>query len=698
MIAKLIYKDNMTFIEVNGESFSPVAYMTYCPDKQRFAEFTDIGVAFYSFTVHIGDQGINEESGVHPFSQHVYVAENQYDFTAVDKTLNMISQYGKNTFIFPRVYIDAPIWWEKKHSSELCCDYRGDTLKQSFASQKWREDMWVAFKALIDHINESVWKESVIGYHIAFGGTEECVYQVQSGHSVDYSEVNRKAYCKWLRNKYNSLDDLNKRWNSSYKAYDEITVPKWIEREYCKNGVLRSLSEERHVIDYYEYANNLIANTVLYFCEKVKKYTNNNVLTGAFYGYIWMIYNQDKGTHNLITLLESPYIDFVASTNGGAGPKGSWPFGSAADSVLLHKKLWFAEGDIRTYKSTLLKDTLPHVVPDNHWYDGPAWIGPATMELSISSLKKAGARVLTGHTGIWWFDMFGNWFRTPEMMSVISNHRKWMNEQTYGPLQAEIAVIIDETGYKYYGLKQPVLNDVIGVQKNELAWMGAPYHVYLADDLANPDFQPDRYKLYVFLTCIYPSDKVKEAIELRIKNNGRTLLWVYLEDLNHDNCNKSVTDFDVKYTASSEKKQCMFGNVLFPKYPVQCARFLDSDIDQSYKIASFNGSDEPCILWRETDSYSSVYCLLPAIPAALLNRIAALSKVHIYNQTGDVIFAGGRFVGIHATTAGDKRIYFPLNVDKVVDAETNAEMRINYNFIDFEMLEFETRVFKLIVM
>jgi beta-galactosidase len=694
MICKLVKKDGKTYINVNGESLDPVAFMTYCPDVKTFAEFREIGIQLYSFTVHVGDQGINEESGVYPFSKNIYIGESKYDFSAVEKTFQQIAPEGKSAYIFPRVYIDAPKWWEILNPNELCCDFRGDALKQSFASEKWRHDMWIVLKAFIDYVDSSVWKEAVIGYHIAFGGTEECVYQVQSGHIVDYSEVNRLNYCKWLTRKYQNVEIINMFWGTGFSSFEEVQIPRWIEREYCKNGVFRDFIKERYVIDYYEYANYLIADTVLYFCRKVKEYKQHNVLTGAFYGYLWSIYNQDKGHHDMMQLLESPDIDFIASTNGGSAPGYSWPFGSAVDSVNLHNKLWFAEGDVRTCKSSLLKENLPHVVPENSWYEGPAWIGPATMELSVSALKKAGARVLTGQTGIWWFDMFGGWFSSPEMMQVISRHNEWMQEQTYGPLHSEIAVIIDEAGYKLFGLKQPVLNDLINNQKAELAWIGAPYHIYLADDLANAEFKPEDYRLYIFLTCVQPSNKVRAAIEQKLKKSERTILWVYLEDIQNDSA-RSITDYRIQYQADSEPMQCGYEGVLFPGKPAPCARFSENDVENAYAIAFFKDTHEPCILWKNMKGYSSVYSLLPAIPAKLMSRIASLSKVHLYNQSGDVIFAGGRFIAIHAVSAGEKRIYFPCKLSKVADADTQSEMKINYNFIDFQMTQYETRVFKL---
>ena len=49
-------------------------------------------------------------------------------------------------------------------------------MRQSYASDKWREDALSAIYALIDHISSSQWDENVIGYQVAAGLTEEWQY------------------------------------------------------------------------------------------------------------------------------------------------------------------------------------------------------------------------------------------------------------------------------------------------------------------------------------------------------------------------------------------------------------------------------------------------------------------------------------------------------------------------------------------
>ena len=62
-------------------------------------------------------------------------------------------------------------------------------------------------------------------------------------------------------------------------------------------------------------------------------------------------------------------------------------------------------------------------MPDNRYYTRAGiWLGPDSVEDSVSNLMRTSARVLTGMNGIWWFDMFGGWFDHPKMMEFIKKH------------------------------------------------------------------------------------------------------------------------------------------------------------------------------------------------------------------------------------------------------------------------------------
>ena len=264
MDAKLIHKGEQPYFLINGQEYPPQAFMTYAPDAERFAEMRDIGTKLFSFTFFIGDNGINDYTGTRPFSANFYKGYDNYDFTGVDELLELAIPEGADVYVFPRIYLDAPDWWLEANPEQRCQNQAGQRFRQSFASEKFRQDMWTAVQALLEHIRSTRFKEHLVGFHIAFGGTEECVYQTTcNDESVDMSPVNFRRYQKWLK-------------ENGKPAYDRFPTP--FERRYGMNGVLRDFEKERAVIDYYQYHNFLIADTICYFSEKIKTYTNNTLM------------------------------------------------------------------------------------------------------------------------------------------------------------------------------------------------------------------------------------------------------------------------------------------------------------------------------------------------------------------------------------------------------------------------------------
>lgn len=695
MEAKLIHEGEQPYFLINGKEYPPQAFMTYAPDADRFSEMRDVGTKLFSFTIFIGDNGINDYTGTKPFSENFYKGYHQYDFTAVDRMLEQVAPEGAEVFVFPRIYLDAPGWWLEDNPNERCQNQAGQRFRQSFASEKWREDMWTAVQALINHIRSTRWKEHLIGFHVAFGGTEECVYQTTcNDESVDMSPVNFRRYQKWLQ-------------QNEKPMYERFPTP--FERRYGMNGVLRDSQKEAHTIHYYQYHSFLIADTICYFCEKIKTYTGNGLLTGAFYGYIFSNYDNNKGHNAIDTLLHCPYIDFVSSTNGPNMENQSWPFSVPVDSFRLHKKLWFAEGDIRTYKFTGLSKYLSHAAPATDYYE--KWPHPDTSEMSVSMMRKASARTLCGHSGLWWFDLFGDWFRAPELMKVISDHHRFAEQQSDGPLKAEVAVFVDEVGMlRYSGSRPEVLSQVIAAQREQLMWTGFPYHTYILQDIADPAFRPEDYKLFILLAAVSPSQKIREAIEKRVKGGGRTLLWVHLADM--ESGDETMTDFHVTYNyldlpmraeAVLRNANRWHEHVVFPGVPVSCGRFSSEDMENSYQAATFKDSEEPSMLIKVfsgaasdgSEAYTSIYSLLPGIHHRLLRELASESGVHIYNHDDDCIYAGGSFMGLCSKSEGVKHLYLPEGISHVENADTGEEIEIRNQYIDFAVQAHETKIFRV---
>ena len=679
---------------VNGEWLPPLAYVTYRPDAAQYAAFRRAGCRLFGCGFYAGDQGINSFSGIRPFSSGFWLGPDTYDFTPVDKVLETILPPGEAVYALPRVYLDVPRWWEQQCPDELCRDVRGEPLRQSFSSARWRQDAAAVLQALIAHIEQSPFAERVIGYQVAAGGTEEWAYHRRFPEQMgDYSTVAREAFADFLAQKYGSEEALSRAWGRPV-TWRTASVPRPSARRYAINGVLRDPTREQAVIDYYTFHNVAVADSIAYLCRAVKE-QKPDCLAGAFYGYTAEIPNEDVGHHALHRLLTVPEIDFFASPHSYLdcrSPGIDWPFMAPVDSALLHGKLWFIENDVRTHQTTLLREQMPNSAPDNAMYDSGVWRGPQTPEMGLSLMQKAAARLLTYPVGAWWFDMWGGWFDDPVYMGLFTQLQQWMAETPPAAgFAPEVAVVIDEAGFRQMGLDVPVVYRWLYHQRRELGFMGAPYRLFLAQDLADPQFCPEAYKLVLLIGLVRPEETVRRGVR-RLMGGGRTLVFVSFTDT--DKKDGGLSDIRCRYDPAQPPCQGRFEGTLFPGAPTEAPRFAAPVHGRVLTVLADTG--EPCVAEEEHDTWTEIVSLLPELPGGLLRRIATDSGVHLYTRSGDIAYAGGEFLGIHAVSAGEKRLYFPKVPMRVTDLLTGTPMRVNGYFMDFSMEKHQTRLFRVV--
>lgn len=684
MKAKIDFINGQCVIVVDGKPLSPTAYMSYAPLKENFDAMKKVGVKIFMFPIYAGDEGINMESGLRPFCENFFKGYGEYDFTAVDRALERLFPNGdEDAYVIPRVCLEPPVWWQRFHPDEVARDSRGEEQRESFASKLWLEEMSVAMHALIDHLETSKYQKHIIGYHIAAGGTEEWSYQSRYKPQFnDYSEVNRRAYHKFLTERYGSLDCISRVHGKKYPSLDAIPFPHPIERQYSLSGYLRDPENERAVLDYYDYHNESVANAICYFCHDVKEYTKGERIVGVFYGYVVVMPQNYKGLHALKRVFESPDVDFVSTTNSGK----YWHFSSAVEGALMHRKLWMCEGDIRTHLSSGMGKNLAHAMPDNDFYDSDVWHGPADVKGSVDSLTQALARTLTSGVGIWWFDMFGGWFDCPEMLDVIGRSVPLISAPKRELFPTEVALVIDERGHKYSSLDNERVPLATYELLDNLDVAGFPYDVYLLSDICEPDFPADKYRLVIFIAAVNPSKSELDAIREKLKKDEKTLLFLG----NSGALSEDLCDFSLKVEPYPKDKRATFGRETYPANPLPVPTLT---YNGGYILSHFEDGDA-AVVWKKCEGYHSVLSLPLAIPAPLLHHIAHMSGVHLYSRSGDAIFAGYEYVGIRATESGYRRICLPVADLVAEDFLTGEGVTVNDRFVDMWMEKGDMRLLR----
>lgn len=147
--------------------------------------------------------------------------ENEYKFDWLDKIIDLLEKNNINICLATSTAVQ-PSWMSKKYPEMLPVDFDG--RKRQFGgrvkfcpnSSKYREfSIKLATKLAFRYKN----RKNIAVWHIGNEYDNYC-----------YCENCRNKFIIWLQNKYSTLDNLNKSWNTRFwghtlYSWDEITVP-----------------------------------------------------------------------------------------------------------------------------------------------------------------------------------------------------------------------------------------------------------------------------------------------------------------------------------------------------------------------------------------------------------------------------------------------------------------------------------------
>jgi len=439
-VARVEDVDGLPTITVNGKPLAEMAYITYRTNHNRYADFAEAGVGLYSVNLNFSEMPINEKAPVLVFQKGIFEGETP-DFRIVDRNFDQILEACPNAYIFPRVNMNLPEWWEQAHPDELCDKGFGERKRFSYASDLWAEAVAERLAALVEYIENSPYKNRVIGYQLAAGNTEE-----------------------WLPIDPDAGRSLRAR--EKYEVYCAEKGAPACEETYC-----RFMSE-------------LIADRIMTLGALVKKMTGRRKLVGAFFGYILGV-GRVSCHQALGRVLACDDVDFLCSPinykNLRAPGYDLYPMIPTA-SLRHHGKLFFSENDLRTH--------LSRPVHDHPNYTLPVWYGPEK-PFSIAQIKLGFCRAMLYGYGMWWFDMWGGWYADPDYMALMGKMMTLCREGMDIP-DTEVAVFLDEDDHLRSGKFTGTTTRAIG----ELGLCGAPYDVYLMTDF---DETFEKYRVCIFL-------------------------------------------------------------------------------------------------------------------------------------------------------------------------------------------------------
>lgn len=224
----------------------------------------------------IKEAGLNTVSSYIPWSLHEEV-EGCVDFEGKSRA-NLNLQYfielcnvmGLKLILKPGPYILAelsmhgiPRWFFDKYPDALACDAEGKPYPQKFTT-----------------LNHPVFEEKTLqwydhimpflsDYQISKGGpvilmqvcNEVGLFQ-WLGSKGDYNPVSLKAYREYLAATYKSIDQLNDRYGSDYKQWDQVPAP---------SGSIKTLEDHFGYHDWHVYHRVLYADYIKWLIDNIRQ-------------------------------------------------------------------------------------------------------------------------------------------------------------------------------------------------------------------------------------------------------------------------------------------------------------------------------------------------------------------------------------------------------------------------------------------
>ena len=629
-----VKRDNgMLKVDIDGTLYAPLSFKSFRPNPRNISEFYGAGVRLFS----VLSSGIISALGV-PYSLfgESWTGEGRYDFSAVDKQMDMFIENAPDGFFCPHVSggYTPVVPGNTSGGARFLSLPVPDCPRRDVAKSRRR---------------------------LSQGGDKTLRGKVRRPHlRLFYSWRGHET--EWLSD--HDHEEPHPIKEAAYKKYRNdagATLP--TKEELEKDGRVFLESEEENVLCERRFHADTIADLVLYFAAEVQSVIRHQKLLGLYYGYLMelgapRLYN--AGHLGYEKVFFSDDIDMISSPSAYRYRELTDPsaFMVTQKTLDAHNKLYFLEFDHITH----VAPSMVEEAPSGNSRNGTLKIIPGAEKRcnneseSLNLMYRDFLLCYANATALWWFDMFDGWFRSEGMMNAVQRMIALHGELSNLSKESVAQIAVYAEGEALYHVRKSakLANESLSKMLRTFAEMGAPYDIYSIGDL--DACSPERYRMILLIDEFDIPQKRMETIR-RLQREGGTVVWFYAPDYAYGAENDvrritRATGIGVQESGQSHGGLVAHGkvteNVLAaPYFSVADEKAVPIGFFEDGAVAVAGNADE-----------TAFYSAVPYLPSSVLGGILDRKGNFRYSRNPHVYtYVNAGAVGVYNATQEDATVF-----------------------------------------
>ncbi|MDD3926655.1 MAG: hypothetical protein PHT33_08355 [bacterium] len=703
---KVVLKDGRGRLLVDGKETPPLFY------KARgkmgygcYSDFKDNGIKLFQMSINV--------SGTYT---EIWTGKGKYDFDRLDKLIQLALQGSPDACLVPVFSIGPYPDWAEENPGSICLDqdgkpamgrvereYFGEPRQAghkgivTYYSLKLRQDIDGCLRDLLEHMKKQPYYKAIVGFGLT--GGHDGMWRPHGqlfDHLIDYSPAAKDCFRDYMKRKYGSEANLRRSLNKPEITFASLQPPTIKERT---NGTFRDLTRDRLSADYSEFLSVSLAEMLEGFGRTVKQNAGKDVFTTIYF----TDYTGGMGRYmeGMRRMYASPWLDMfqtVAEYNPWRQPGAPGGVAPAFGSMAANGKIWLQEYDHRSWVS-------PAYNKEHDVQAGFRFL--MTPEDFRRVLRRdTGEKIALG-AGAYFYDLSGGYFHAPQMLKEMDFQERSYEKAIAGGMtgiKPQIAVITDDESCWWMAESNAglsAMNNCLRQVVMSAGLSGVPYSVYSLNDLIEGKV-PD-CKVYLFANTFKLDEGERAFINGKLKNGGRTLIWVYAsgyldeKGMGSDRISK-LTGIGISAPVTADaaarfvdKPGVALGNSPSAVGGAAMIRFTVED-SAARSLALYAGDKSVAAAVKDLAGWRSVFIGNPGLcTAGLLNGLARQAGAYVCTDSGIPVRVTDKFISIHGTRPGPVDIKLPRHCRKIIDAFDGRVLAENTDKIKLDLKLRETQ-------